>query len=162
MGSVWRARPRRCPAPVANTRLLALGLAHSSLDQHLIYVVFRDCCFLCVCLHYPTLIPLIEKHPRPGAPQRQRRGDADGRGRSGRPLLLQPPREGGLLRRLGARSPCYCCLDPIPPTEGGERKYAHGPNSRFLNGRATYTPFSPKYAIFAPNTHRVRTKIRIN
>jgi len=27
-------------------------------------------------------------HPRPGAPRRQRRGDADGRGRSGRPLLL--------------------------------------------------------------------------
>ena len=43
----------------------------------------------------------------------------EGRGRSGRPLLLQPPREVGLLRRLGARSPCYCCLDPIPPTEGG-------------------------------------------
>ena len=36
-----------------------------------------------------------------------------------RPLLLQPPREGGLLRRLGARSRCFCCLDPIPPTEGG-------------------------------------------
>jgi len=35
------------------------------------------------------------------------------------PLLLQPPREGGLLRRLGARSRCFCCLDPIPPTEGG-------------------------------------------
>jgi len=27
-------------------------------------------------------------HPRPGAPRRQRHGDADGRGRSGRPLLL--------------------------------------------------------------------------
>jgi len=27
-------------------------------------------------------------HPRPGAPRRQRCGDADGRGRSGRPLLL--------------------------------------------------------------------------
>ena len=35
-------------------------------------------------------------HPRPGAPRRQRRGDADGRGRPGRPLLFQPPREGGL------------------------------------------------------------------
>ena len=58
-------------------------------------------------------------HPRPGAPRRERRGDADGRGRPGRPLLLQPPREGGLLRRLGARSPCYCCLDPIPPLRGG-------------------------------------------
>ena len=34
-------------------------------------------------------------HPRPGAPRRQRRGDADGRGRLGRPLLLKPPREGG-------------------------------------------------------------------
>ena len=33
--------------------------------------------------------------------------------------FLQPPREGGLLRRLGARSRCFCCLDPIPPTEGG-------------------------------------------
>ena len=48
------------------------------------------------------------------APRRQRRGDADGRGRSGRPLLLQPPREGGQLRRLGARSHCYCCTDPPP------------------------------------------------
>jgi len=27
-------------------------------------------------------------HPRPGAPRRQRRGDADERGRPGRPLLL--------------------------------------------------------------------------
>ena len=26
---------------------------------------------------------------------------------------------GGLLRCLGARSHCYCCLDPSPPTEGG-------------------------------------------
>ena len=52
--------------------------------------------------------------PRLGAPRRERRGDADGRGRPGRPLLLQPPREGGLLRRLGARSRCFCCLDPIP------------------------------------------------
>jgi len=41
-------------------QLLALRLAHSSLDQHFSYVVFRDCCFLCNCLHYPTLIPLIE------------------------------------------------------------------------------------------------------
>jgi len=24
-------------------------------------VVFCDCCFLCVCLHYPTLIPLRRK-----------------------------------------------------------------------------------------------------
>jgi len=36
-------------------------------------------------------------------------------------------REGGLLRRLGARSRCFCCLDPIPPTEGGGREIAmHG------------------------------------
>jgi len=42
-------------------RLLALRLAHSSLDQHLRYVVFRYCCFLCVCLHYPTPIPLRRK-----------------------------------------------------------------------------------------------------
>ena len=28
----------------------------------------------------------------------------------------------GLLRRLGARSRCFCCLDPIPPTEGGGRR----------------------------------------
>ena len=91
-------------------------------------------------------------YPRPGAPRRQRRGDADVRGRLGRPFLFQPPREGGLPRCLeliqshvaqkpvlrgevgcacvarevsvvprclGARSRCYCCLDPIPPTEGG-------------------------------------------
>jgi len=38
------------------------------------------------------------------------------------PLLLQPPREGGLLRRLGARSRCFCCLDPIPPLRGGVEK----------------------------------------
>ena len=33
----------------------------------------------------------------------------------------RPPREGRVLRlrRLGARSLCYCCLDPIRPTEGG-------------------------------------------
>jgi len=30
-------------------------------------------------------------------------------------LLFQPPREGGLPRCLGARSHCYCCLDPPPP-----------------------------------------------
>ena len=30
---------------------------------------------------------------------------------------LTTPR-GGLLRCLGARSHCYCCLDPIPHTEG--------------------------------------------
>jgi len=59
----------------------------------------------------------------PASSRRRQRGDADGRVRSGRPLLLQPPREGWLLRCLGARSHCYCCLDPIPPTEGGgERK----------------------------------------
>ena len=40
----------------------------------------------------------------------------------GKKVLLQPPREGGLLRRLGARSRCFCCLDPIPPTEGGGGK----------------------------------------
>ena len=33
---------------------------------------------------------------------------------TGQSLLLEPPREGGQLRRLGARSLCYCCLDPIP------------------------------------------------
>jgi len=57
-------------------------------------------------------------HPRPSVPRRQRRGDADGRGRPGRPLLFQLPREGGLPRCLGARRSCYCCLDQIPPTEG--------------------------------------------
>ena len=41
--------------------------------------------------------------PRPGAPRRRRRGGADGRGRSGRPLLFQPPQEGGLLHCLGAQ-----------------------------------------------------------
>ena len=29
------------------------------------------------------------------------------------------PERGGLLRRLGARSRCFCCLDPIPPTGRG-------------------------------------------
>ena len=43
-------------------------------------------------------------------------------------LLLQPPREGGLLRRLGARSRCFCCLDPIPPNEGGARKTTKNKN----------------------------------
>ena len=33
--------------------------------------------------------------------------------------MKKPPREGGLLRRLGARSRCFCCLDPIPPLRGG-------------------------------------------
>ena len=27
----------------------------------------------------------------------------------------------GLLRRLGARSPCYCCLDQIHPLRGGAK-----------------------------------------
>ena len=34
----------------------------------------------------------------------------------------EPPREGGLLRRLGARSRCFCCLDPIPPLRGGAKQ----------------------------------------
>jgi len=36
---------------------------------------------------------------------------------------FQPPREGGLLRCLGARSYCYCCLDPIPPLRGGDIRF---------------------------------------
>ena len=35
-------------------------------------------------------------------------------------------REGGLLRCLGARSHCYCCLDPPPPLRGGEEKVSSG------------------------------------
>ena len=35
----------------------------------------------------------------------------------GTATTFQPPREGGLTRCLGTRSNCYCCLDPIPPTE---------------------------------------------
>jgi len=58
-------------------------------------------------------------HPRPGAPRRQRRSDTDGRGRSGRPLPIQPPREGGLPRCLGTRKHCCCCLDPVPLLRGG-------------------------------------------
>ena len=42
-------------------------------------------------------------------------GDQDGD-------FFQPPREGGEPRCLGVRSHCYCCLDPIPPTEGGGKK----------------------------------------
>ena len=42
--------------------------------------------------------------------------------------ILLPPREGGLLRRLGARSRCFCCLDPVPLTEGGGRE-----NSSFFD-----------------------------
>ena len=34
------------------------------------------------------------------------------------PTDEEPPREGGLLSCLGAHSPCYCCLDPIPPLRG--------------------------------------------
>ena len=78
----------------------------------------------------PPPQPRLGPHyPRPGSPRRQRRSDADGQGRSGRPLLFQPPREGGLPRCLGTRSHCYCCLDPTPPNEGGkgEGKLALGP-----------------------------------
>ena len=73
-----------------------------------------------------------------GAPRRERRGNADGRGRPRRPLLLQPPREGGLPRRLGARSRCFCCLDPIPPTEGGAVKASR--TSAMPRGVAWKTP----------------------
>ena len=34
-------------------------------------------------------------------------------------LFRKPPKP---TRRLGARSRCFCCLDPIPPTEGGGRE----------------------------------------
>ena len=30
------------------------------------------------------------------------------------PKFRQTPQEGGVLRRLGARSRCFCCLDPTP------------------------------------------------
>ena len=79
-------------------------------------------------------------HPRPSAPRRQRRIDADERGRSGRPLLFQPPREGGLPRCLGACSHCYCCLDPIPPTEGGVGGVVRGVPFRALSSLRTQSP----------------------
>ena len=61
-------------------------------------------------------------HPRPGAPRRQRRSDDDGRGRPGRPLSFQPPREGGLPRCQGTRSHGYCCLLRSNPRELRKRK----------------------------------------
>jgi len=64
-------------------------------------VFFRDCCFLCVCLHYPTPIPLDwttqaigQQHTSPL--------------RAKIPLRRKPktpPR-----KNLGARSRCFCCL----------------------------------------------------
>ena len=39
----------------------------------------------------------------------------------------------GLLRRLGARSRCFCCLDPIPPTEGGGAQNTDEASCLFLN-----------------------------
>ena len=56
-----------------------------------------------------------------GAPRRQRRSDADGRGRSGRPLLFRSPREGGLPRCLPRRAQPLLLLfrsNHTPPTEG--------------------------------------------
>ena len=44
---------------------------------------------------------------------------ADEDDQDGHLLLLLPTRVEELLRCLGVRSPCYCCLDPIPLTEGG-------------------------------------------
>ena len=35
-------------------------------------------------------------------------------------FFFNHPERGGLIRYLGARSHCYCCLDPIPPLKGGE------------------------------------------
>jgi len=35
-------------------------------------------------------------------------------------FFFNHPEKGGLLRCLGARSHCYCCLDPIPPLRGGK------------------------------------------
>jgi len=92
-------------------------------------------------------------HSRPGAPRRQRRGDADGRGRSGRPLLLQPPREGCLLRRLGARSPCYCCLDPIPPLRGGVKNVPG--HMRVQRGVISYSPRSLRACLSGPPSSTV-------
>ena len=75
-------------------------------------------------------------------------------------LLLQPPREGGLPRRLGARSRCFCCLDPIPPTEGGGTKienrstfpyitdFQAGNYSTELNLLAPRAPKSLRRAVF--------------
>jgi len=34
-------------------------------------------------------------------------------------FFFNHPEKGGLPRCLGARSHCYCCLDPIPPLRGG-------------------------------------------
>ena len=34
-------------------------------------------------------------------------------------FFFNHPERGGLLRCLGARSHCYCCLYPIPPLRGG-------------------------------------------
>ena len=34
-------------------------------------------------------------------------------------FFLNHPERGGLHRCLGARSHCYCCLDPTPPLRGG-------------------------------------------
>ena len=37
-------------------------------------------------------------------------------------FFFNHPERGGLLRCLGARSHCYCCLDQIPPLRGGGDK----------------------------------------
>ena len=58
-------------------------------------------------------------HPRPGAPRRQRRSDADGRGRSGRPLLFQPPREGETTPLPRHAQPLPLLFRSDSPTEGG-------------------------------------------
>ena len=36
-------------------------------------------------------------------------------------FFLNHPERGGLLHCLGTRNHCCCCLDSIPPTEGGGR-----------------------------------------
>jgi len=48
--------PREGPGPSYDCQLY-----QPRLWPGLRYVGFRDCCFLCACLHYPTLIPLRRK-----------------------------------------------------------------------------------------------------
>ena len=110
--------------------------------------VFLDCCFLCACLHYPTLINSTKTKYRRTRTIRTvtsfsttPRGGTTPPPRRAQPLLLlfrsNPPTEGGAkkgapnlrasrpFRRalLSARGGLFIpFLDPIPPNEGRARK----------------------------------------
>ena len=48
--------------------------------------------------------------------------------------------ERGLIRCLGARSHCYCCLDPFPPLRGGGDSKKHPEMGGYFAAEARAAP----------------------